>query len=73
MESLAEQKSREQFYWDLWWLAEEILNTADAIGPVPDLAERSLRAHVEHLREIIAPLNAEVESTDAIAHRPPRG
>jgi len=52
-ETPAEQKGRQQLYSDLWWLAEEMINTADAIGPVPDLAERALREHAKTLRTLI--------------------
>jgi hypothetical protein len=31
------------------WLAEELRNVADAIGPVPDLAEKSLRHIAEEV------------------------
>ena len=43
----------------LFWLAEEINNAADAIGPVPDLAESNLRHYAKMaraLRDGCAPL-----------------
>lgn len=33
----------------VFWLAEELRNTADAIGPAPDLAERALRDFADKL------------------------
>lgn len=38
--------------WGLFWLAEEIDNAADAIGPAPDLAERNLRHYARMARAL---------------------
>jgi hypothetical protein len=35
----------------LWWLAQEMRNTADAIGPAPAEAERALRALADQVEK----------------------
>lgn len=42
-EQAATERRARDLEQQLWWIAQEMRNAADAIGPAPDLAERALR------------------------------